>query len=72
MIGEVCTGKALPSRPARSLAGRKAKAKALAAPRGLVTHPYSIGAALGERIRFDCPLDALAGELENAVTKQIE
>lgn len=61
----------LPSRAGRTIIP-KAKKRAVAAPKGLSLHPYGVAVGLGQRIRFNVPLNLITEELEQAINKQIQ
>lgn len=63
MMNEQRIGQPLPSRAPVKL--RKAKKKSVGHVAGLNVHPYSVALDLGRSIRFNAPLETLAGELAN-------
>lgn len=61
MMGEQRTGQALPSRA--NTKPPKTKKRSVGHVAGLNIHPYSVALHLGRQIRFNAPLETIAGEL---------
>jgi hypothetical protein len=63
----------LPGRACRPAAStpRRAKKRAVTVAPGLSLHPYSVAVTLGQRIRFNVPLNLIAEELGATLAKQI-
>lgn len=63
-------GQPLPARATVAKTGR-AKKLAVARPRGLELHPYSVALDLGRQIRFNTPLADIAAELDKTMKGEL-
>lgn len=63
-------GEQLPQR-AQAAPTRKAKRQAVGRVAGISLHPYAVATDLGRQIRFNVPLETIAGQLEQMKPKEI-
>lgn len=69
-MGEALTG-ALPSRTEKPAKLGRAKKASVAAPVGVVAHPYSIAVHLGRQLALCVPVETLSNQLASAIRGEI-